>query len=164
MARELKLKPEVVRAIQAARQAGASHADLVRRFKLSKGSIATALGMPATAGAAPAPEPKRRAKAKGKGAAQKAPSFEELQDWVAQHVREARDELARLKAEDAEPTAIASAARGVTQAAQLLARVMPSPPPPAEDPNDAPDIKAAAEEGRRLFLETFGNLVRSRAM
>lgn len=160
MARELKLKPEVVRAIQAARQAGASHADLVRRFGLSKGSIATALGMPAPAGAPPAA--KRRAKG-GKGA-QKAPSFEELQEWVAQHVRDARDELARLKAGNAEPTAIASAARGVTQAAQLLARVMPAPPPPAEDPNDAPDIKAAAAEGRRLFLETFGNLVRARAL
>lgn len=161
MARELKLKPEVVRAIQAARQAGASHADLVRRFKLSKGSIATALGMPAPAGAVPV-APKRRAKGPGKDKA--VPSFEELQEWVGQHVRDARAELARLKEEDAEPTAIASAARGVTQAAQLLARVMPPPPPPAEDPNDAPDIRAAAEEGRRLFLETFGNLVRSRAM
>lgn len=144
MARELKLKPEVVRAIQAARQAGASHADLVRRFKLGKGTISTALKMPADEPPAPASK-----KPRSKGAAQPAPSFDELKDWVAQHVRDAREELDRLKRGGAEPTAIASAARGVTQAAQLLARVMPPPPPPPVDPNELPDLVAAAEAAKK---------------
>lgn len=37
-------------------------------------------------------------------------------------------------------------------------------PPPPVDPNDAPDIRAAAERGKRIMFETLENIIANRTL
>lgn len=162
---KLKLKDGVAAKIRAGRDGGATYKDLATRFKVSEGTVRNALrgDTPTTPKTVPIVEANSASPpptADFVEAAEGAMTREDLRILLADHVRDLRDNLTRTKA-SGDQAAIASAARNLTQASTLLSRVTPDPPP-AVDPNESLDIRAAAESARTLFFTTLENIIGNR--
>ena len=59
---------------------------------------------------------------------------------------------------------VAAQASLAGRARDFLAAIQKHAPPPPVDPNTAPDIKAAAERGKRLQFETLENIIGNRGV
>jgi hypothetical protein len=165
MARKKKLTPEVVAKIQARRRQGIPIVDIARETALSVGSVHKAIRMPPPDGAEPKtdkPGSKSPAKpARKKRAAKTAPKGEDLEvprtedgepDLLAivKGVAADLDELRRKAKSEGNAHGATTISRAMTTALALAAKLTP---PPTENPEDAPDMLAAAEKCRKKLRD-----------
>lgn len=146
MRRPSKLTPAVVAKIAARRAKGVPYEAIAREFGVSEGSVRNAI--------LAAKNAKAKAGTNGKTPAALAvasgdielgpPTQEELRGWLAEQIRGLRADATRLR-EEGDVPALEATNRQLVSAMQILGRLTPDPPP-REDPNEAKDMRAMAEE------------------
>ena len=156
------LTPELIANVAAARAAGASYADIQRRFDVSPGTVTNALKEAKAKKPTPAPLPAALAvvapPTSTPDAVPAPPTREDLVSFLSAQAEQLKTEIKATT----EPTARAALNRNLTTVHALVARLLPPPP---LDPNvgvfvTAEDMNAAAARVRKRWHDMADSLVR----
>jgi hypothetical protein len=146
-----KLTASVVAAIQERRRQGVDVRQLAAEFKLSNGSISTALKMPPPAALERPERPAAKSKAERARAKSKRQPFDHAEIRASlSGIARTLNELAENARRSKDPAAYLTIAKAATMAIKEIGRF--TPPPDVEE-DDAPDVRAAAKRCREKLQE-----------